>query len=73
MSNHRGGRAWPTETAGETQNITVNGTTRSTGDQLPYSNGLMPKGNAGTDATSAPFVPGSARTNRTGEGGGGNW
>jgi len=33
----------------------------------------MPKGQAGTGATSASFRPGSARTNRTGEGGGGGY
>ncbi len=68
MSNHRGGRAWPTETGGEAHNVTVNGTVRSTGDQRTYSNGFMPKGDAGTRPTSAPFRPGQASTNRTGEG-----
>jgi len=73
VNSHRGGRAWPTETAGDTHNVTVNGTMRSTGDQPEYSNGYMPKGQAGTGATSASFRPGSARTNRTGEGGGGGY
>jgi hypothetical protein len=71
VNSHRGGRAWPTETAGEAHVIGPNRTTCSTGDQPTYSNGYMPKGNAGTGATSAPFRPGKARTNRTGEGGGG--
>ena len=63
---------FPDAPKGEVRVIGPNGTTRSEGEQSPFSNGWMPKGNLGTDSVGLPTRRGKAPTgNRTGEGSGG--
>lgn len=64
MTSTRKPYGWPArETTGVDRSIGVNGTHRSTGEQSPYSNGYMRKGDLGTTPPS-----GNTNTNRTGEG-----
>lgn len=70
MSFTRKSYGWPAkETTGVDRSIGVNGTTRSSGEQSPWSNRGYPKGDLGTSPSAAPFVGGSnSNQNRTGEG-----